>query len=73
MILLKIKRSKTPLKDKKKNKIIHLLNGTLIKYAKDQVALINNDKSNANWYFLRYADVLLTLCRSFERMETWSY
>ena len=29
------------------------------KYGESSNALINNDKSNVNWYFLRYSDVLL--------------
>lgn len=31
----------------------------LEKYCEDSNKLINNDKSNANWYVLRYSDVLL--------------
>ena len=33
-------------------------------------AVINNDKSNANWYFLRYADVLLLYA---EALNEWKH
>ena len=36
------------------------------KYVKNK--LINNDKSNVNWYFLRYADVLLLYA---EALNEW--
>jgi hypothetical protein len=32
--------------------------------------LINNDKSNVNWYFLRYADVTFTLRRG---LNEWKH
>lgn len=41
----------------------------LIKYQKTG-GVINNDKSNANWYFLRYADVLLIYA---EALNEWKH
>ena len=41
----------------------------LIKYQKTG-GIINNDKSNANWYFLRYADVLLIYA---EALNEWKH
>ena len=38
------------------------------KYVIYQSKLINNDKSNVNWYFLRYADVLLLYA---EALNEW--
>ena len=38
------------------------------KYGNSSNALINNDKSNVNWYFLRYADVLLIYA---EALNEW--
>lgn len=38
------------------------------KYVSDANYLINNDKSNVNWYFLRYADVLLLYA---EALNEW--
>lgn len=38
------------------------------KYVKEGNGLINDDKSNVNWYFLRYADVLLLYA---EALNEW--
>lgn len=40
----------------------------VVKYVESGNALINNDKSNVNWYFLRYADVLLIYA---EALNEW--
>lgn len=40
----------------------------VVKYVGSANTLINNDKSNVNWYFLRYADVLLIYA---EALNEW--
>lgn len=41
-----------------------------MKYVSQSNALINNDKSNINWYILRYADVLLLYA---EALNEWKH
>lgn len=48
-----------PLKRQKEKQNYTPAKWDLEKYCDDGNKLINNDKSNANWYFLRYSDVLL--------------
>lgn len=40
----------------------------IVKYVKESNALINDDKSNVNWYILRYSDVLLIYA---EALNEW--
>lgn len=40
----------------------------IVKYVDSSNALLNNDKSNVNWYILRYADVLLLYA---EALNEW--
>ena len=65
-------KSESQMTDEQKNKQRQLFTPAkwdILKYTDQANFLLNNDKSNANWYVLRYSDVLLLYAEALNESE----